>query len=82
LEGSDFTVCEYIFTNSTTDQFVCKDALFENGSFNFDENQNLTSNKTLQADFNFENGTANFAVNFVRPFLTEEVGKDTNLTAT
>ena len=61
---------------------MCKDALFENGSFNFDENQNLTSNKTLQADFNFENGTANFTVNFVRPFLTEEVGRDTNLTAT
>ena len=82
LEGTDFTVCEYNYTNSTSDSFVCMDGMYENGGFNFSENQNITSNQTVQADFNYETGTANFTVNFVRPFLTEEVGKDTNLTAT
>jgi hypothetical protein len=46
LEGTDFTVCEYNFTNSTTgtDKFICRDGIYENGAFNFNENQNLTSN--------------------------------------
>lgn len=55
LEGSDFTVCEYRFTNQTTDQFNCLDGKFENGNFTFNESQNITGVRTVNVSMNFEN---------------------------
>lgn len=84
IENSDVTICSFNFTNSTTDTFICQDGKYENGAFNFDENQNVTDVRTILAQFNFETNTSNFEVGFMRPFITNEnqTGQDTNLTAT
>lgn len=84
IENSDVTICSYNFTNFTSDSFICQDGKYENGTFNFSENQNVTDVKTIIAEFNFETNTANFSVGFMRPFITNEneTGQDTNLTAT
>ena len=84
IENSDVTICSYNFTNFTFESFICQDGKYENGSFNFSENQNVTDVKTIIAEFNFETNTANFSVSFMRPFITNEneTGQDTNLTAT
>ena len=84
IENSDVTICSYNFTNSTSDSFICQDGKYENSTFNFTENQNVTDVITILAEFNFETNTANFSVGFMRPFITNEnqTGQDTNLTAT
>jgi hypothetical protein len=42
IENSDVTICSYNFTNFTQNFFACQDGKYENGTFNFNENQNVT----------------------------------------
>jgi hypothetical protein len=73
IENSDVTVCSYNFTNQTTiDVFICQDGKYENGTFNFAENQNITNVRTIIAEYDFINLIANFSVGFMRPFITNE----------
>ena len=49
-------------------------------NFTPDATQDLVTFSTKNVDYNFGNGTGNFAVQFTRPFLSPDAN-DTNLTA-
>ena len=69
MMSADMTMCFYNFTNTTNDQFICRDGFISSDrSRLFNETNNIESNATLLSNFDFETNTANFSVSFVRPY--------------
>lgn len=81
--STDVTFCFYIFQgffNNGT--IVCLDGKVppDGSTPNIDDQQNLSFNLTLLANFSDDNQQGNFSVQFVRPFNTSDAANDTNLT--
>jgi hypothetical protein len=79
---ADTTICRYVFKNSTEETFECIDGKWSPDGLNF---TNYTDSDIIATEkkfvaLNYNNGTGNFAVSFVRPFLSSNENK-TNLTA-
>ena len=84
---ADFTMCQLLYSNQTTDNFTCLDGMFlisRQPPFTFDEHQDIANVTTLLVTYDYSNNSAraNFSVQFTRPFGTEEgdTGEDKNLT--
>lgn len=84
MANADFTMCIYNYYGPENSRFNCGDGKMktsqtEEPPYIWDDIQNIDNIVTLQQEFILENNTANFKVQFTRPFKTNDTMNDTNL---
>ena len=87
MANADFSMCFYYYNGPENSTFDCGDGKMkpsnlEDPPYIWDDSQDIGNITTLQQDFFPENNTANFKVQFTRPFKTNDSQNDTELTFT
>ena len=77
MANADVTFCSFVYNGRANDSFVCSDISYDADRRPlFVERNDISNVKTVAASMT----SGQFSVSFERPFLSNDTGKDSNLT--